>query len=371
MKSTKLFTNNVILVCAVCVVISFMGQVMQIGMLANIAYAFSLVLIFACYFLSGYYSKLMFFLMFMIIVSVTLQGLTFVPDYFSHALITICTYICMEVGADVKIDVKTYKRISIMFLLMSLVLLVFYYAGPLRNSRFENTTAIALNLSNPNAAGLWLVCIFILLFYFSLLYQKTLRYIFLFTAIGILPIILATESRNSFFACIFLVAGTIITRLFKIKKLPNWVLLVITCLPIIVLFFYMYVIVKNIDFWESLFSLNIADKGLSSRQGVWQSALNNFWDCFLIGDYPYYYDGQPHNSLLTIFCRFGVFSTAAVCVLIYRTLKKLQDNSSIFAVLSLSTVLFTGCFEASVFVGIAGLYIMLLLIPACSSVEKI
>ena len=78
-----------------------------------------------------------------------------------------------------------------------------------------------------------------------------------------------------------------------------------------------------------------------------------------------------HNSLLTIFCRFGAPATVLSCVSIYQALKNLQEKASFYAALSLSAIFFTGCFEASVFVGIAGMYLMLLLIPACASVEDV
>ncbi len=372
MKSSKLFTNNVILACAICVVLSFLGQVLKIGALANAAYAFSLVFVFVCYFLSGYSTKLMLFLIFVIAIATTMNGVATVnADYVLHALIMICTFICLEVGINVNISTKTYKYISIAFLLMTLVVLVLYYGGPLKSTRFKDTGAISLNLPNPNATGLWLVCIFTLLFYCGLIYKKGFRYLFMLAAFGLIPIILATDSRNSFLACIFLVAGVIVTNIFKIKKVPNWVLVILACLPLIVFAFYMFVIVENMDFWENIFSLDGFDKGIDSRRGIWGGVLDNFWDCFLIGDYPKYFNSQQHNSLLTIYCRFGAFATAASCILIYKALKILQERTSFYATLSLSAILFTGCFEASVFTGIAGLYLMLLLVPSCASVEQI
>ncbi len=372
MQSSKLFTNNVILACAVCVILSFLGQVLQIGMMANIAYAFSLVFVFACYFLSGYSSKLMMFLIFVVAIATTMNGIATVnADYVLHALIMICTFICLEVGIHVSISVKTYKYLSLAFLLMTFIILFLYYFGPLKNTRFKDTGAISLNLSNPNATGLWLVCIFALLFYCGLIYKKSFRFLFMLASIGIIPIVLATDSRNSFLACIFLVVGVVVTKIFKINKVPNWVLAVLACLPLIVFAFYMFVIVENMEFWESLLSLDGFDKGIDSRHGIWRGVLNNFWDCFLIGDYPKYFNSQQHNSLLTIYCRFGVFATIASCVLIYRALKLLQKRTSFYATLSLSAILFTGCFEASVFTGVAGLYLMLLLVPSCASVEQI
>lgn len=372
MKSSRLFTNNAILVCAICVVISFLSQILKIGSVANLAYAFSLIFVCVCYFLSGSSSKIMLFLIFIVTVAVTMNGISNIDsDYVLHALIMICTFICLEVGAFVNISLKNYKHISIIFLLTALLVLALYYVGPLKNSYFKDTGAICLNLSNPNATGLWLVCFFALLFYCGLVYKKGYRVIFFLAALGVIPIIIATNSRNSFLACVFLVAGVIFTKLFKIKKAPNWVLAIMAVLPLIVFAFYMFVIVENMEFWESILPLESFDKGIDSRRGVWRGVLNNFWDCFLIGDYPKYFNSQQHNSLLTIYCRFGVFATIAACILIYRALKALQERTSFYAILSLSAILFTGCFEASVFTGVAGLYLMLLLVPSCASVEQI
>ena len=371
MKSSKCFTGNIILLCSVCVVMSFLSQIFKVNPIVNLVYAASLVLVFVCYFMSGYVSKLMMFLIIDAIIAAIVNDIVIdSADYYLHILIMICTYICIEVGVYTNGNVKAYKSISIMFLLMSLILLVAYYFGPLKSTYFRWTDAICLNLHNPNAAGLWLVCIFTLLFYCSFLYKKSLRVAFLIAAAAIVPIIFKTDSRNSYFACFLLVIGAIITKFFKIKKVPNWCLAVFSCLPLIVFFFYMFVMVKNMDFWENLLSLENVDKGIDSRQGIWQRVLDNFWNCFLFGDYHRYYDSQLHNSLITIYCRFGAPATVAVCILIYRALKNLQERSSFSAALSLGAILFTGCFEASVFVGIAGLYLMLLIIPACASVEQ-
>lgn len=373
MKSSKYFSNSAILVCAVCVVMSFTAQLFNVRAVVNLVFAFSLIFVFACYFLSGSISKIMLFLIFdvFIAVAISIIDVEGVVDYVSHILIMICTYICIEVGVNAKIEVKFFKIISTMFLLMSVVLLVAYYFGPLKSSYFEDTEAICLNFPNPNAAGLWLVCIFILLFYCVFLYKKALRFAFLVCAVGIVPIIFATESRNSYIACFFLAICVIITKIFKIKKIPNWCLALLACLPIIVFFFYMFVVVKNQDFWESIFAFDSVDKSIDSRENIWQKVLDNFWNCFLIGDYGYYYNSQQHNSLITVFCRFGAPAVVAVCMLTYNALKRLQERASLYAALSLAAILFTGCFEASVFVGIAGLYLMLLIIPACASMEQI
>ena len=292
-------------------------------------------------------------------------------DYYTHILITLCIFMCIDVSSRVKITVETFNTIANLFLVTVIITLVAYYIGPLKRSYFGLQNAICLNLSNPNAAGLWLTCFFIILIYSSFLFSSTKRAVFIASAIALLPIILATQSRNSFLACIVFVVGILLTKIFKIKKAPNWLLLIIAVLPIVVFLFYMFVIIRNTSFWEGLLSLDSIDKGIGTREAIWQEVLDNFGNCFFFGDYYKYYNSQMHNSLLTIFCRFGAPVTILSCVAIYRSLKELQESSSFFATLSLGAIFFTGCFEASVFVGIAGMYLMLLLIPACASVEGV
>lgn len=290
-------------------------------------------------------------------------------DYITHILITLCSFVCIETCVTVQMPVATYKKISVFFLLTTLILHAAYYIGPLKGSYFKATDSIALNFSNPNAAGLWLACLFILNFQSSFLYKGIKRIIFIGTALAILPIIMATKSRNSLFACVFFLVILICSKLFKIKKIPNWILFILSCLPIIVFFFYMFVIIENKDFWNELFSISSINKDINARESIWRYVTDDFWHCFLIGDYKKYYNEQMHNSLMTIYCRFGAIVTALVCGITYKTLKNLQEQYSFTAALSLSAILFTGCFEASVFIGIAGLYLMLLLVPACSIAE--
>ncbi len=334
-------------------------------------YIASLLLVLGCYSFSGCLNKITLCLGLIILFSSIVYGFNLSNmDYYTHALITLCIFICIEVSAYVKIKIHTFKIIANMFLVTTIILLLAYYFGPLKSTYFDYSIgSVSLNFKNPNAAGLWLTCLFIMVLYSSFLFTSFKRVLFIGVAVGILPIVLATQSRNSFLACIFFALGIIAIKVFNVKRVPNWILLVLTVLPLIVFVFYMFVIINNLDFWEDVFALEGINKGLTTRVGVWQNVIDNFGECFLVGNYYKYYDTQMHNSLLTIFCRFGAPATILACVLMYQALKKLQENSSLYAAISLAAIYFTGCFEASVFVGIAGMYLMLLLIPACASAE--
>lgn len=371
MRTSKYFSDNIILIFSICVVLSFLCQIFKYPAPVNMLYIISLLMVLSCYVLDKQYNGVTIAMTLLIGIAAIINGFKYTEmDYYTHVLITICIFICIDASSDVKISLGTFKKIATMFLITSIILLGAYYFTSLKNAHLEHSDAATLNMSNPNVAGLWVTCLFILLLYSSFLFTRFKRILYIAVAVGLLPIILATQSRNSFFACVFFVAGVIITKVFKIKRVPNWILVVLAVLPLITFVFYMYVVVENMDFWGKIFSSDVIDKDIGTRQNIWQKVIDNFEHCFLFGDYFKYYNSQQHNSLLTIFCRFGAPVTFLGCISIYRSLKKLQEQSSFYAALSLSAIFFTGCFEASVFVGIAGMYLMLLLLPACASVES-
>jgi len=370
MKTAKYFTDNVIYMLSICVALSFLFQIFKLHAAVNLVYVISLLVVFFCYIGSGFYNSITLLITVFTAIAAFARG--FRPrvfDYYTHIMISLCLYMCFDVSAFVKLKFRTFKKIATLFLLTSFILIVAYYFGPLKNTHFNGIGSIALNLHNPNAAGMWLSCIFILLVYSSLHFKLKTKVMYLGAAIALLPILLATESRNSFLAALLFVVCMIAVKFFRIKKVPNSVLIIISVLPLIVFFLYMFVIAENLSFWEKIFSRSLLDKGLGSRIGVWTSAYESIKECFWVGNYFKYYNTQAHNSLMTIFCRFGAPVTALTCVSIYHALRELQNRSSLVATISLSAILFTGCFEASVFVGIAGLYLMVLLLPACASIE--
>jgi O-antigen ligase len=372
MRTSKYFSDQTILFLAVCVVLSFLCQIFNFLAPVNIIYIITLLLVLFCYLISGYATRIIVLMVWLLFFSSFIHGFRYNDmDYYTHLLITLCIFICIEVSADVKISLRTFKKIASLFLVSSIILLIAFYLGPLKKTYFNyNINSVSLNFDNPNAAGLWVTCLFIMVMYSAFLFKSFKKVLYIIVALAMLPIVLATQSRNSFLACIFFLSGLVMVKVFKIKKAPHWVLFILTILPLIVFVFYMFVIVSNMGFWNQLFSMDAIDKGLGTREDIWQIVIDDFGHCFLFGDYYQYYNEQMHNSLATLFCRFGAPVTLLACIAMYRTLVKLQDNSSFYASLSLSAIFFTGCFEASVFVGIAGMYLMLLLIPACASVEN-
>ncbi len=368
MKTINFFSDKIILICSICAVASFLGQIFISSTFVNAIYAISLIMILVCYFLNVDISREMIVIPFLMVISViTRELVTNNSDFFTHVLITYASFICVELAYKVKMNFATYKKIFYIFFATSLILVVAYHFGSLKSSYFKHTDAIALNFPNPNAAALWVAALFIILVSFSLNQKKILRIVLWIIAAAMLPIVSATESRNSYFACIFFVAGILLIKVLRIKKLPNWLLLILSYLPIIVFFFYMFVVMENKAFWEEFFQM---DKNIDTRANIWRTVLDDFQNCLFLGNYYRFYDSQMHNSLMTIFVRFGAPTTILAANIIYRSLKNLQNTYSPLAALSLASIMITGCFEASIFVGVAGLFLTPLIVASCYAVNE-
>lgn len=361
-------SDNIILLLSFCAGISFLGGLTGISVITSISFSisiFSVLLIVAWDLIKkGTVDFLFLSLLVLIGLSIINSGLTLNFSYYKRAIITICTFICIFYSPYTKITENTKKLIGFVFNVASLLTIFYFYFLGYDKKGFGSTTLVAFNFSNPNEAGLWIFILFIALF--SNVFttrKKIVKVLFFIEACFLFHILSATGSRNSLLSGLLFVIVRIILQFFKIKKFPKWVLGLFVLLPIIVFFVYMFVFLPNIKLFESLFSFLDSDKSLTSRDKIWQSVINNLKNCFLLGDYSKFHEGQLHNSLMTLFVMFGFPFTLLSCIFIYRCCKQLQSHLSIEAAFTMCAILFTGCFEASVFVGIGGIYIALLIIP--------
>ena len=140
-----------------------------------------------------------------------------------------------------------------------------------------------------------------------------------------------------------------------------WFIFGIMMTPVLVYVGYMYVFIPNYDhFSKLLLFLQTEGKPLDGRTEIWSDLEMSQIKFVLFGNYTAYHTEQLHNSMLTLWCRFGVFYVFVVCKKFFKVLKKTQTAGMQIA---LSTVWLTGCFETSIFVGIAGMYMLVLLLP--------
>ena len=373
MKNQKYeFWDNCAIIMALLASISFLGGVTGYSFLTSLSFACSILLVvFVCFLdllQSQKIDKILPFLLIFMILSLVNSGIKLNFDYYKRLIITFCTFICIIYSAKVRISEKTKKTVVFFFALDALIVSVYYYLLGYNKIYFGTTESIIFNFSNPNETALWLFGLFIILFSGVFLIKNYFSKCLLFIECLLLFMILeATESRNSLFACIFFIVTMILCNIGKVKKIPKWFLLLLVILPIIIFFFYMYFFLPNEKSVESfLIELGFElEKGLTTREDIWQIVIDNFSRCFLFGDYLIFNEAQMHNSLMTLFCMYGAFFVVIACICMYRTCKRLQERISPLAALTMGAIFFSGCFEASVFVGVAGFYLVLFLAPSC------
>ena len=343
---------------------SFVAQIMEMDAVASALFACSLVCVtvnyvsFAAARNRMRLDDIILFLLTLITIVASDWQLNF--EYYKPAIIVTCTILCIDQCVEIKVSRKACKTITLLLIAVCAITNILYYNG-LRYAYYGTTTIINLNFSNPNLAAMWLVFLIVLLGD-SVSVQDTVRMklLSLVCMASLLPMLIRTESRNCLIAILFFFIGKVLL-LFPLKKLPRWCLFLITMAPILVYVGYMYIFIPYYDRLSGWFSFLVSEgKPLTSRSRIWSDLETHQMKQILFGNYTVYHTEQLHNSMLTLYCRFGVFYVAIVCRKLYRVLKRMPN---IGMQLALGTVWLTGCFETSFFVGSAGMYMMLLLLP--------
>ena len=283
-------------------------------------------------------------------------------DYYKPAIIVLCSTLCIDQCIEIRASEKTCKRIQQLLILVCVITNILYYHGGLRNSYYGSTGLLSLNMGNSNEAAMWLVFLTVLLWDSASIQQKIGRKLLpLVCSVSLLPILYGTGSRNCIFAILFFFTGKLFLLFFKNKKLPNWLHFLIMMAPILVYAGYMYIFLPHYDRLSEWF-LFLASEGkpLTARSRIWSDLEMNRVKYILFGNYTQYHGQNLHNSMVTICCGYGAFYAVILCRKFYKALKNTQNAG---VQLALSTIWLTGCFETSIFMGVAGMYLLVLLLP--------
>lgn len=365
--------DYIVILFGILTCLSFLGGIFEQSLISSVCFYISFFLIFWLVFVDvikyDFIPKSIILLLIFMLLSI-IVNVSFEIDYFKSFIIVLSTFVCFEKGPEVsrRTSRKAKNIVKLMFLFSALITIFMYFFGGLKNKYFGSMEFVSLNFSNPNEAGLWLVALFVMVSLFGLNSRNKIKLLIAIVIdVAIFIIMQATGSRNSIFACIIYLVAVVLVKLFNIKKLNRLILLFIVLLPAIVFVFYMFFVMVRLDYFTQLFESFISEgKGLDSRQKIWRMVIDDFWKCFLVGDYASY-SGNMHNSFVSLYAMFGMPCTILMTHIMYKCLLKLQRLGNLTAVLSLGAILLTGCFEASIFVGVAGLYLTILLIPVCAN----
>ena len=366
-------TDYAILSLVILVNLSFLATLLKVEFFTSFSFYCSFFVLFWVFFRRLYATKKLYWqwllLVTFMLLSVIVSGIQSNFDYYKRFIITLMVFVCFELAPVVHISEKSKKDFIGIFACSGLICEYMFYFGDLKNTFYGSTISLSLNFSNPNEAALWLCGLFVLLLFSNRTFSNwKARLPILVIAVLLIPIIWATQSRNVMIVAVFAVAWYLLMGLIK-NWLPKWLIICFVLLPVAVFFAYMYVYIPHQDFFAEIFSfLDMgAHKSLGSRFTLWSYVQQDLGHCFLLGDYGMYHDEQMHNSLMTQYCMYGGPCAFLMCLLMIRSLNKIKVFHSVNASAALCILLITGCFEASIFVGVAGAYLFVLLIPILCS----
>ena len=369
-KKHSMLNDAVLLAMVLCLIGSFFGTVFEVTRVTSLAFSLSLVLVLGFFayrcFLNNRINLYLVIVLFLLVLSLLFGGLSGGLDYFKPAIIFVCSLACIALAYDVEISENAKKLMLLAGMAASVVIIVYFHFFGLKEEFYGSTDLVVLNFPNPNEAGMWIMSFIMLtvsgMRVFSGIVMKIASTA---VAVFLIPLLMATKSRNAIIACAFFLVGFLAIRILKIRSAPKWAILAVTLSPFIVFSAYMLIHYVNPDTLDVVVG-DDPSKTMSSRAGVWSRVMKNFGDSFLVGDYGEFADQNMHNSFASIFCQYGMPLLAAAAWFMYDAACRAQRRFSIYAALSLCAAYLSGRFETSFFCGISGLYLILFLLPACN-----
>ena len=369
-NKSYMFNTPILVIIAVLTAVSYLGGLTGIQTVISFSFAISIVLVIGLSVLDICIRKRVDPLLLIIVAAMVLPvvsgGLKDNFDYYKSFLITLCTFISISYAPKIRMEKWGRMIISCMFFIMAVITLVMFYFMGYDKVYFGTTQSIAFYFGNPNAAGLWILGIYIINGCFLFKQKWWMKIVYILILAGLLHIIFRTESRNSLISAIVFLGALVLYQFIKNRKMPKWLLFVAVVAPIIAFVVYMYVILPIADNIIGLFGM---DKGINTRERIWSSVINEVKEHLLFGRYDLYHGGNLHNSFLTLLGMYGLPLVVSSCWLMYRSAVMQQEYISPLAAMTFCSLMISGCFEASVFVGIGGFYLAILVMPACFSTD--
>jgi len=359
----------IVKIAAIVAVSVYILQMLEMGSVVSVLFAFSIICVAVSYVLKCIQVrrvKVADLAMFAIVVlAIVKAGIGFEFDYYKPAIIVLCCVLCIDLCPDMKITGNDRKLITNSFIAAAVITNYLYYFAGLRHKTFGSTKYISLNMSNPNETGMWLSFIIIILVGACFAEKTKKKYILGICGLSLIPILIATGSRSNLIAVFVFVSAMVLNRIRKLKAMPKWFIWMVALAPALLFFFYMEIFIPNLDFFQKIFAFITAEgKNLTSRVGIWSIVEKDLAECFFLGKYEYYFSEQMHNSLATLYGRFGVFFVAIIYKKFALAIMKIGEVTAQWA---MTAVWLVGCFETSFLGGMAGIYMLILVLPRMTS----
>lgn len=226
-----------------------------------------------------------------------------------------------------------------------------------------------LNFSNPNLAGLFLACMYMLVIcrFFDTKNWKEQIFCGVIAALQ-LWLLLETRARNSQLVVLLVTAVCIWLYFDKHLRyrLPRWTALSISGFPLV--FFLSYMAVVYSKLFNFLFAFLVGQgKSLGSRVRVWLPAMEGLLESPIIGAYSQISkgtgSGQMHNTMLELAAAYGLplmlLMIGLLAIYLYQNGRSYTEKSRFVGIITFAGALTLGIGEAAMVAGGLGLHILM------------
>jgi len=298
---------------------------------------------------------LLLFLVIFFSLLASVKGLSSFADLKKY-LMFVSTLIYLFIAQKIEVNKKTVDSILFINLLFSIAYILFGYVIKVEYSHI----GLTLNFINPNLAAMWIFHSILYLIITLFFYKGISKKMFVLTLIALLTyLMILTRARSVILALIIFILLSLFMWLKRNIRLSKTLIIIILFSPLIFAIFYLVLMNSNIlHYFDFLIS---EGKSLDSREMVWIYALNIFKENPLFGAYNLI-GHQMHNTHIDILASYGSIVLIITMIYIIRILLNINKESlskiQTLAILAFLSVIVLGTFEAALFSGGTGLYLL-------------
>lgn len=297
---------------------------------------------------------------FMGFISVFQGEITF--NYLKKFIIYVTALSLFYAATTIKTEKKTVKLI----LLESIVLSVLCIIKSFSRDAYDTHDCLVLNFSNPNFTGMWLMTLAMLDVFLLLYVKKPVYKLMMIGVIGYMfYLCYLTDARNVWLSMGLFAAISALIIITKKKRFGKVTVFLIAIFPLLFALSYLW-ISEHGGFSEELADTFASEgKKMNSRVEIWKEAFSYFKEKPVFGAYSFAQNGlgtfQFHNTHVDTLTAYGVVGFILFVKCMYNIIVMAMQNSTTYKLVVLmcfiSTVIFMGMGEASLFSTGMGLYI--------------
>lgn len=354
------FENNVFSFLLVCVALTTVSAIWQYNTIASLLIAINFIITTILTFsvllknMDKYLVLLWFGIAVVSFLAVFVSGEKITFEYLKLWIMFMSTINLFYWVASIKV---TKIMVNNLFLCATAVafmfVVAFYYGLGYGNSKLPDY--LTFGMSNPNITAIYLLNVFLcLVVSLDFTGKKRVKLIRIILGCFMVYFILKTEAR----ACMLGVVACLFLKVFGIKKYNKKFNFFMIILPLVFAIIYMEIIDMSImelfEFAES------KGKGLDSRVPIWQKVFKTIKENPFLGNYKT--GGNLHNMHLAIMSTYGSFVAVGVIVFLNYIINdigvKMEEKYQYMGLFAFYAVIVSGCFEATLFTGSQGMYVL-------------